>query len=113
MEQVQVKKQAKEMDVINWTVGSLTSQTVEVDSDFPIVGLAIDLSEGGELTFKMSTNDGTLFDVLKADGTQLSVDASTLTQTYRFYSEFAPARRIQVACTASQSAATITPLCSS
>ena len=83
-----------------------TSTTVVLDGDRPIVSLAINLSTGGTLTF-FSVVGGTDYTILGSDGAALSVDASTITESQRFYPEIAGVRNLKITCSASQTNATV------
>ena len=83
-----------------------TTSTVELDGDRPIVGLAINLSAGGTLTFHHMIGVAA-FTILANDGTALSIDASSITELYRFYPELAGVRTLRITCSASQTDATV------
>lgn len=84
-----------------------TSTTIELDGDRPIVGLAINLSAGGTLTF-FHVIGGTDYTILNSAKTALTIDASSITELYVFYPELAGVRSLKIVCSASQTDATVT-----
>jgi len=90
-----------------------TTSTFSIDGDRPIVGLAINLSDAATLTFEVLDEAGTAYTVLNDAGAELSIDATTNLDTYRFYSEFGPARNITITADVSQTNATVTALLAS
>lgn len=103
--QVQILKSGKS-DVVLDSDFDGTSTTVDLDGDRPVVGLAINLSTGATLTFQ-AVVAGVDHKVLKSDGTELSIDASTNTEIYRFFPEIAGVRKLKITSSSSQTNATV------
>jgi hypothetical protein len=89
-----------------------TTVTVELDGDRPVTSWGIDLSAAATVTFQ-EVIGATNHTILKNDGTALSIDMTTLTETFRFYPEFANSRKILVTATVSQVNGKITEYASS
>jgi hypothetical protein len=104
-QQVQSVKEWEWRDLdTNW--GAQSSAILDLGGDKPIKGLALNMSTSGAVTF-LAQVDGSEYDVLASDGTQLSIDTAGLTENFRFYPEFGPLRHVKAVCATSQVGATI------